>query len=134
MSYTNLSGFQVVAFKSEREGALKDLSDARPLLSAFTKDNSTFIFKITQVTGTKLYLTSIEHTREAVTGEQINFIFSLSTGQYAIVGSLELAAGANSVVIDLAKCDLMRLQRRDSFRISVPPSISLTFYLHSKIR
>lgn len=134
MAYNDLPGFQVVAFKSEREGALQDLDRVKPLLSTFAPDHSTFLFRVTQVVGTKIYLTAIEQSREARTHEELRFVFSLSTGQYALVGRLEFAAGANSVLLDYSKVELLRLQRRDSFRIVVPVGIPLTFYLNNKIK
>jgi hypothetical protein len=134
MSYNDLPGFQVVEFKTERDGALKDLDRAKPLLSTFATDHATFLFRVTQVVGTKIYLTAIEQSREAKTHEELRFVFSLSTGQYALVGRLEFAAGANSVLLDFSKVELLRLQRRDSFRIVLPVGVPLTFYLNKKIK
>lgn len=138
MAYKDLDGFQTVAFKSEREGVFTDFAKRQPFLSAAAEDNSTFLYKISQVVGSRIYLTAAEETRPARIGEELRLIFSLATGQYALVATVESASGsssgAGSVVVDFAKSELLRLQRRDSFRIVVPPSIALEFYLNSKIR
>lgn len=133
MSYKNLDGFQVVAFKSEREGALNDLTTRLPMLSAAAEDNSTFLYRVARVVGSSLYLSVLEETRPAKVGEEIRFIFSLATGQYALV-SIVASSTAGSIVIDFSKSELLRLQRRDSFRIVVPPTITLEFFLNSKLK
>lgn len=133
MSYKNLEGFLPVAFKSEREGALKDLTSHLPMLSAFSEDNSTFLYRVSRVAGTSIYLSVLEETRPAKVGEEIRFIFSLATGQYALVAYI-VSTSASSAVIDFAKSELLRLQRRDSFRIVIPSTISLDFFLNSKLK
>jgi c-di-GMP-binding flagellar brake protein YcgR len=134
MGYKDLSGFQIVSFKSERENALKDLGTRHPWLTAATADNATFLYQVAQITGSRIYLKALEETRAAKVGEELKLIFSLTTGQYALVAIVETSASAGSIVIDFAKSELMRLQRRDSFRIVVPPSIGLEFYLNGKIK
>lgn len=133
MSYKSLEGFQKVSFKSERDGAFKDLVSKLPLLSAVSADNATFIFKIVHTVGSRLYLTAVEETRKTVSGEELRFIFSLTTGQYALVARVESSTGVGSVLIDYDVAELLRLQRRDSFRINVPPSVTFDFYLNSKM-
>ncbi len=133
MGYKDLDGFQVVAFKSEREGALSDLLTRLPMLSAAAEDNSTFLYRVARVVGNSIYLSVLEETRPANVGEEIRFIFSLATGQYALV-AIVASSGGGSVVIDFSKSELLRLQRRDSFRIVIPLSISLNFYLNSKLK
>lgn len=133
MSYKNLEGFQTVSFKSEREAAFNDLVSRQPMLSAAAEDNSTFLYRVAQVVGSRVYLTVLEETRPARVGEEIRLVFSLTTGQYAIVATVE-SSGAASAVFDFAKSELLRLQRRDSFRIVLPPNIPLEFYLNSKIK
>lgn len=133
MGYKDLDGFQVVAFKSEREGALSDLTTRLPMMSAAAEDNSTFLYRVARVVGSRVYLSALEETRPAKVGEEFRFIFSLATGQYALV-SIIASSSAGSVVIDYSKSELLRLQRRDSFRIVIPPSISLEFYLNSKLK
>ncbi len=133
MGYKNLDGFQAVAFKSEREGALSDLSDRLPMLSAAAEDNSTFLYRVSRVVGTTIYLSSLEETRPAKVGEEIRLIFSLATGQYALV-AIVASSSAGSIMFDFSKSELLRLQRRDSFRIVIPPTISLEFFLNSKLK
>lgn len=123
-----------MTFKSEREIAFNDLVARQPLLSAAAEDNSTFLYRVAQVVGSRIYLTVLEETRPAKVGEEIRLIFSLATGQYALVANIEASSGAGSAVIDFAKSELLRLQRRDSFRIVIPSNVSLEFYLNSKIK
>src|SRR5688572_7648614 len=124
MSYKDLSGFQTVAFKSEREAAFNDLIARQPMLSAAAADNSTFLYGVAQVVGSRIYLKVLEETRPAKVGEEIRFIFSLATGQYALVALIESTSAA-SAVIDFAKSELLRLQRRDSFRIVIPKNLTV---------
>lgn len=133
MSYKSLEGFQKVTFKSEREGALQDLLAKQPLMSAVADDNATFIFKIVHSVGPRIFLSAVEESRKPKSGEPMRFIFSLSTGQYALIADAENSTGAGSVVIDFSSSELLRLQRRDSFRIVIPSSVTLEFYLNSQI-
>lgn len=132
MGYKDLDGFQVVAFKSERETVFNELSSRQPMLSAAAEDNSTFLYRVAQVVGSRIYLSVLEETRPVTVGENIRLIFSLPTGQYALVTTI-ITSGAASAIIDFADSEVLRLQRRDNFRIVIPKNLSLEFFLNSKM-
>lgn len=122
--------FSPVTFAKDRERTIADLG-ARPLpVTAWIKNAKPLAFQALGINDAGLLLKIVDGDGQTgKAGDAVEVLFSVEDGQYHWTTKI-VQAWVDRWLLDKGG-ELSRLQRRNNFRVSVPPSFKASFQLKS---